>query len=158
MKTLPLALLLPLALSSALALGQAREGLLPTQVLVTVESKDAQKLTANDLIIEVNKSKEPPTILAQVGPSGVQIALLIDDGLRASVGRELSTLRTFVANLPPGTEIFIGYMSNGRIQQESFFTTDHAGAAAKIRMPFGSAWHQRKPILLPVGVCEALAD
>ena len=139
MKKLPLALLpLTLSLCSALSLGQAGEGLLPTQVLVTVVSKDAQKLTANDLIVEINKSKEPPTSLTQVQPAGAQIALLIDDGLRLSIGRELSTLRNFVTNLPPGTEIFIGYMSNGRIQQESFFTTDHAGAAAKIRMPFGS--------------------
>ena len=129
---------LPLVLLPFTLLARAQqEGPLPTQVLVTVDSKDAQKLTAADLTIETNKGKQPPTSLSQVTAPGTQIALLIDDGLRLSVGRELDTMRKWITNLPPGTEIFIGYMSNGRVQQASFFTTDHAGAAAKLRLPIG---------------------
>ncbi len=135
-RLLPL-VLLPFALLGSSAQAQ-QEGPQPTQLLVTVESKDAQKLTAADLLLEVNRTKQPPTSLTPVAPSGAQIALLIDDGLRLSIGREMETLRKFVANLPPGTQIFIGYMSNGRVIQASFFTTDHAGAAEKLRLPFGS--------------------
>jgi hypothetical protein len=129
--------LLPLALLSLGLLAHAQEGPLPTQTLVTVDSKDAPKLAASDLTFEVNKSKQPPNNLVSVTASGAQIALLIDDGLRESVGRELNNLRSFVTNLPSDTEIFIGYMSNGRVQQVSYFTTDHATAAAKIRLPVG---------------------
>jgi len=129
--------LLPIALLSLGLLAHAQEGPLPTQVLVTIDSKDAPKLVATDLTLEVNNKKQAPTSLMPVLPAGAQIALLIDDGLRESVGRELNTLRTFVTNLPPGTEIFIGYMSNGRVTQESFFTSDHAAAAAKLRLPIG---------------------
>jgi hypothetical protein len=134
--------LLPLAVLSINLFGATlvaqQEGPLLTQVLVTVDSKDAVVLKPGDLTIELNKSKQPPTTLTQVMPAGAQIALLIDDGLRLSIGREMDTLRKFVTNLPAGTEIFIGYMSNGRVMQASFFTTDHAGAAEKLRLPFGS--------------------
>lgn len=135
----PMKKLLPLALLPFTLFAHAQqEGPQPTQILVTVDSKNATPITAGDLIIDTNKSKEPPTSLSPLTPPGTQIALLIDDGLRLSIGRELDTIRKWVTNLPPGTEIFIGYMSNGRVQQASFFTTDHAGAASKIRLPFGS--------------------
>jgi len=129
--------LLPLALLSLGLLAHAQEGPVPTQTLVTVDSKAPATLVATDLTIEVNNRKLPPTSLNQVVPTGAQIALLIDDGLRESVGRELNTLRSWVTNLPPGTEIFIGYMSNGTIRQASYFTADHAAAASKLRQPMG---------------------
>ncbi|NYF80909.1 hypothetical protein [Granulicella arctica] len=129
---------LPVALLSLGLLAHAQEGPLPTQTLVTVDSKGAPALTAADLTIDVSNHKQPPTSLIPVTPAGAQIALLIDDGLRESVSRELNTLRSYITNLPPGTEIFIGYMSNGRILQASGFTTDHAAAAAKLRPPFGA--------------------
>ncbi|WP_263384859.1 vWA domain-containing protein [Granulicella arctica] len=128
---------LPIALLSLGLLAHAQEGPLPTQVLVTADSKDAPPLTASSLIFEVNRMKQPPTSLVPVTPATAQVALLIDDGLRESVGRELNALRAFVTGLPAGTEIFIGYMSNGAIRQESFFTTDHEAAAAKLRLPIG---------------------
>ena len=133
--------LLPVAILSLGLLARAQEGPIPTQLLVTVDSKDVQTLTASSLTID----KQPPTSLSPVKPNGAQIALLIDDGLRESVGREISTLRSFVTNLPAGTEVFVGYMSNGRVQQESFFTTEHASAAAKIRLPQGVAGISASP-------------
>jgi hypothetical protein len=133
---LPLALL-PLSLLASPLVAQ-QEGPQPTQILVTVESKDAPMLKPGDLTIELNKSKQPPTTLNPVTPAGSQIALLIDDGLRTSIGREMDTLRKFVTNLPAGTQILIGYMSNGRVLAVTPFTTDHAGAAEKLRLPFGS--------------------
>jgi len=130
--------LLPLALLSLGLLANAQEGPLPTQTLVTVESKTPVTIVATDLTIDVNNRKLPPTSLSQVPASGAQIALLIDDGLRESVGRELNNLRSWVTNLPAGTEVFVGYMSNGAIRQASYFTTDHAAAASKLRLPMGS--------------------
>jgi hypothetical protein len=128
---------LPLALLSLGLLAHGQEGQLPTQVLVTAESKDAPRLTADNLMFDINNKKAAPSSLIAVTPPTTQIALLIDDGLRESVGRELSTLRSFVTNLPPGTEVFVGYMSQGRVQATSGFTTDHAAAASQIRLPVG---------------------
>ncbi len=130
--------LFPLALLSVSMMTHAQEGGTPTQVLVTVDSKDAQTLTANQITLDINGRKQPPTSLNVVAPAGAQIALLIDDGLRESIGRELNTLKAYVSGLPAGTEVFIGYMSNGRVEQASPFTTEHASAAAALRLPFGA--------------------
>lgn len=115
----------------------AQEGPLPTQAIITIDSKDAPRLNVGDLSFEVKHKKIEPTSLTPLTPGNTQVALLIDDGLRTSLGRELNALRSFITSLPPTTEVFIGYMANGTVRQESYFTTDHAAAASKLRMPMG---------------------
>jgi hypothetical protein len=95
--------------------------------------------------MKVNGKEEPLTGWSPIPPNGVQIALLIDDGLRESVGRELPALKSFVNGLPPGTQIFIGYMRNGTVVAAQPFTTDHAAAAANFRLPLGSAGVSASP-------------
>ena len=131
-------LALTLLTATTLAAQAQQEGPTPTQALVTVDSKAATVPTATDLSIKVNNHKTQLTSLAPVPAAGAQVALLIDDGLRISVGRELDTIRTFIQNLRPGTEIFIGYMQNGRVVPAQDFTTNYAAAAQTVRMPFGS--------------------
>lgn len=131
-------LALTLLTAATIAAPAQQEGPTPTQALVTVDSKTAAVPTANDLTIKVNNHKTQLTNLAPVPATGAQVAILIDDGLRMSVGRELNNLQAFVKSLRPGTEIFIGYMQNGRVVAAQDFTTDYAAAAARIRMPLGS--------------------
>ena len=57
---------------------------------------------------------------------------------RTSVGRQLPDLKNFITSLPAGVEIFVGYMQNGRVVPAQDFTTDHAAAAANLRLPLGS--------------------
>jgi hypothetical protein len=114
------------------------EGPVSTQALVAVDTKSDQTPTISNVMLSVNGKKEQLTSWTQVPPTGAQIAVLIDDGLRESVGRELNSLRAFANSLPPGTELFIGYMRNGTVFQEAPFTTDHAAAAAKFRLPVGT--------------------
>lgn len=115
-----------------------QEGPTPTQALVVVESKAGATLTAKDLTVSVNNHQTQLTNLTPVPATGAQVALLIDDGLRTSVARELGSLRDFVTSLRPGTEVFIGYMQNGRVLAAQNFTTDHNAAAQRIRVPVGS--------------------
>ncbi len=115
-----------------------QEGPTPTQALVAITSKNPTIPTANDLTAKVNSHNVQLSNLTQVPATGAQVALLIDDGLRMSLGRELNNLRTFVQNLSPGNEIFVGYMQNGRVIPGQSFTTDYASAAKSIRMPVGS--------------------
>ena len=114
------------------------EGPVNTQILVQVDSKAEQLPALADVTLKVNGKEQPITGWSQIPPNGVQIAFLIDDGLRESVGRELNTLKSFVNGLPPGTQIFIGYMRNGTVFAAQNFTTDHAAAAAAFRLPEGS--------------------
>lgn len=114
------------------------EGPVNTQILVQVDSKAERIPTLADITMKVNGKEEPLTGWSQVPPNGVQIAVLIDDGLRESVGRELNSLKGFANGLPAGTQIFIGYMRNGTVFTEQPFTTDHAAAASRFRLPEGS--------------------
>ncbi|HEX2917446.1 MAG TPA: hypothetical protein VHN81_02950 [Edaphobacter sp.] len=115
----------------------AQEGPL-TQAIVTVTSKSPQTLTAQNLKVRVNNHPAQVTAVEPVKPNGTQIALLIDDGLRTSIGRQLSDMKSFITSLPDGTEILIGYMQNGRVIAQQPFTTDHSAAAANLRLPVGS--------------------
>jgi hypothetical protein len=128
------------ALGTALGLGlsaEAQEGPVPTQALVAVDAKSAPPAGAGDVTVAVNGRKEPLTAWTPVMPGGAQVALLIDDGLRESVGRELSNLKDFVAHLPPGVEVLVGYMQNGRVLADQPFTPDHALAASAVHLPEG---------------------
>ena len=133
--------LLALALLTATASQAQQEGPTPTQALVAFDSKSPVTPTIGNLAVKVDNRDTPVASLAAIPANGVQVALLIDDGLRTSVGRELGALRAFVNALPPNTEIFVGYMQNGRVVpaagKSSSFTADHAAAAKSLRLPNG---------------------
>jgi hypothetical protein len=130
-----------LLLTSTFMLGPAalaqHEGPVPTQVLVGVDLKSMPPASASDLTVTVNDHKQPLTAWAPVVPANAQVALLIDDGLRESVGRELDNLRAFVGNLAPGVEIMVGFMQYGHVVAEQPFTADHAAAASTLHLPEG---------------------
>jgi hypothetical protein len=143
----PIKLLLPALLLCTLPVAsQAQnEGLLPTQTLVRAESKMNVIPDATAITLQLDGKSAHLSSLTAVQPSGVQIALLIDDGLSRSAGVQLDDLRDFARNLPPGTELLVGYMTNGHIQVEQPFTTDHAGALEKIRLPMGMPGQSASP-------------
>lgn len=116
----------------------AQEGPAPTQALINLESKTPQTLTTQSVSVRVSNKESLLSSLVPVQPAGAQIAILIDDGLRSSLGRQIPDLKRFVTSLPSGTEIFIGYMENGRVVPAQPFTTDYAAAANSIRLPLGN--------------------
>src|SRR5665213_163627 len=104
------ALLLTVGVTPNLIAHAQLEGPVPTQVLVNVDAKSTPPANASALTVSVAGHKEPLQDWKPVLPANSQVALLIDDGLRETVGRELDNLRKFVANLPPGVEVLVGYM------------------------------------------------
>ena len=130
-------LLLPAALFlTTLPIAFAQEGPLPTQILVNVDAKSAPP-AVTDLTIDVNGHKEPLSAWTPVAPNGAQVAVLIDDGIRESVGSQLDTIRIWIQHLPAGTEVLVGYMENGRVVADQGFTADHALAASGVHLPQG---------------------
>lgn len=109
-----------------------------TQAIVTVDSKSPQQLTTQNLKARVNNHQTELTAVVPVQPNGTQVALLIDDGLRTSIGRQFSDIRNFINSLPHGTEILVGYMQNGRVVAQQPFTTDLKTASSSLRIPMGS--------------------
>jgi hypothetical protein len=112
-----------------------------------VDSKSTPPANANVLTVAVNNHKQPLTSWSPVVPANAQVALLIDDGLRESLGRELGNLRDFVNKLPPGVEILVGYMQYGHVVAEQPFTSDHERAASSIHLPDGIAGMSASPYL-----------
>ena len=123
------------------------EGPVPTQVLVNVDPKSTAPASASELTVQVNDRKEPLTAWTQVVPANAQVAVLMDDGLRQSVGRELDNLRKFVVALPPGVEVMVGLMQNGHVVSDQPFTTDHALAASSLHLPGGVPGMSASPYL-----------
>jgi hypothetical protein len=131
--------LLALALLTATA-AQAQEGPTPTQALIALDSKPPAAVAAANIVLKVDNRVTPLSSLTPIPSNGVEVALLLDDGLRTSVGRELEDMKAFVTGLPPGTEVFVGYMQNGRVVPGgnlSGFTSDLAAAAQGLRLPLG---------------------
>src|ERR1035437_3607934 len=141
------ALLLAFALTFALAAHAQQEGLVPTQALVNVDAKSTPPAGPSVLAGAVNDRKQPLSAWEPVAPANAQVALLIDDGLRESVGRELDNLRSFVRNLAPGVEILVGYMQYGHVAADQPFTTEHATAASAIHLPAGLPGMSASPYL-----------
>lgn len=113
------------------------EGVVVTQVLVRAESKENIIPAATAVTLQLNSKVTPLSSLTPVLPSGIQVALLVDDGLSRSFGIQLNDLKNFANQLPQGTEIFIGYMRNGTVEPVVQFTTDHQDAGSKVRLPLG---------------------
>jgi hypothetical protein len=141
------ALLLASALALSLAAHAQQEGLVPTQALVNVDAKSTPPASASALTVAVNDRKQPLTAWSPVAPANAQVALLIDDGLRESVGRELDSLRSFVRTLAPGVEVLVGYMQYGHVVADQSFTTDHALAASTLHLPAGMPGMSASPYL-----------
>jgi len=137
MRPLASALLLALTITFSHASLAQVEGPVPTQVLVNVDAKSVPLVSASTLTIAVNDRKEQLSAWEQVTPSNVQVALLIDDGLRESVGREIDNLHNFIRTLSPGIEVLVGYMQYGHVATAQSFTTDHQAAASTIHLPDG---------------------
>ena len=134
-------------LSFTLTVHAQVEGPVPTQTLVNVDAKSAPPADATAVTVSVDDHKQPLTSWTPVVPANAQVALLIDDGLRESLGRELTNLSEFVNKLPPGVEILVGYMQYGHVVAEQPFTTDHEQAASAIHLPNGIAGMSASPYL-----------
>jgi len=143
-RTLSIALLA--AIVTAPAGVFAQEGLVPTQLLVHVDSKSQAPTSASEIDLRIGGHQTAVSSWQAATPQATQVAILIDGGLRLAIGREIETLRNFVRNLPPGTEVLIGVMQYGHVRSQGF-TTDHAAAAESVSLPEGVPGMSASPYL-----------
>lgn len=111
-----------------------------TQAIIGLNQRPATVPTVGDFTLKVDNRVTALSSITPVTPANAQVAILIDDGLRTSLGRELNNLQQFVNGLPAGVEVFVGYMQNGRVVPGTTpgFTADHAVAARGLRLPSGA--------------------
>ncbi len=115
----------------------AQEEGISTQALVRVDSKTQVIPTIPTTSLMINNKPAQLTGLTQVVPSGTQIAILLDDGLRRSAALQFDDIGKFITSLPAGTEVMVGYMSNGGVRAAAGFSTDRAAAVQALRIPIG---------------------
>ena len=118
-----------------------------TYTALVVDSKQSAMVTPANVSLELNGKSTPVQAIDPLVPANTQVVLLLDDGLRTSVARQFSDIQSFLNRLKPGVEVMIGYMQNGQVASVQPFTTDHAAAAGKLRIPFGSPGLSASPYI-----------
>lgn len=140
------------ALSTSAVCGAQVEGPQPTRVLVRADVKhDAPvRLNAADIAIEIDGKPVEVTsftpLLHAAGLSGrgrgqeVEVAVLIDDGLRGNFGVQLGDLEKFVVStVGPTTAVGVGYMRNGGVYFSAGFSKDAEVERKAVRLPISAA-------------------
>jgi len=94
-------------------------------------------LGKTDVIVHTGGQREDVLrwILAQGDQSGLELAILIDDG--TNLGPHLDELRRFIEAQPKGTSVGVFYASMGRTAIVAPFSTDHDAVAKKVRITLG---------------------
>lgn len=84
----------------------------------------------------------------------LNLAVLIQDDLESRVANELNVTREFIRDLPSGSRVMVGYITNGSLQVRQKFTDDLEKAARSLRIPRSS--DSASPYNPYVEVIEAL--
>jgi hypothetical protein len=113
------------------------------------EDAEFPPLQQQDVKVKVGKTVLDPTALlpAKGDRAALQFMILIDDVLDSNIGNDLKELSEFIRNLPDGTQVGVGYMSNTAISIAQNFTTDRELAAKAVRLPRGSTSSMDSPYL-----------
>ena len=80
-----------------------------------------------------NSQRKKPQVMEPLN-----IAILIQDDVVSQVGNELGVTREFIASLPKGSRVMVGYITTGSLQVRQPFTTDLQQATRSLRIPTAS--------------------
>ncbi len=121
------------------------EGPATVRLVVRAEAKDsaaAPSLRASDLTVELNGKKVDVTRvqpLSRQNGAPVEVALLIDDGLRSNFGTQIRDIEQFVQTTAgPQVALGVGYMRNGRAEFPAGFSTEPEQEIKAIRLPISA--------------------
>ena len=120
------------------------EGPGTVRVVVRADTKNqGTTLQASDVKVEfdgkkIDSAKVRP--LVRQGAQPIEVALLIDDGLRANFGSQIQDIERFVnTTASPQVSLGIGYMRNGRADFPAGFSTDPEQELKAIRLTISAA-------------------
>ncbi len=146
---LAVAALLPVASTS---LHAQVEGPQSTRILVRAESKSNApvSLKAADVSAELGGKplqltgftaiQQAPGLSSRTGNQDVEVALLIDDGLRGNFDVNLPEVEKFVGSLTgPSTSVGVGYMRNGTAYFPAGFSKQPEVELKAIRLPISTS-------------------
>jgi VWFA-related protein len=118
--------------------GPAKPVIVPVGIKVRgTKPEELQLLDLN--VSEDGEAQSMLSIRSIYTNSPMAIAILIQDDLVSSVSLEIKALREFIARLPKGSRVMIGYIRSGSLEVRQKFTTDLEKAASVLRTPLGVA-------------------
>lgn len=125
------------------------------QMVVTAEARHGNQvptLKLGDISAYEGKQSLPVTAVedlqnSQAPDARLELYVLLDDAAGWSLDSQLGDLKHFIEEQPATTSVAIGYISNGTVTTVQNFTTDHAGAAARMRLPLSFAGAMASPYL-----------
>lgn len=140
-------------LGSNCALGQSPSNTLassgkpakPMIIPVTIRVKGhvaPSELELQTIELTVNEDGEHQTLLSirAIGTSSpINLMVLIQEDVVASVGLEIKSLAEFIRGLPRGSRVSVGSLRTGSLQVRQKFTSDLEKAAKSLRGPIGVA-------------------
>lgn len=144
-QTFCLSAVLALGAGPILAQATPMEGPVPTSALISVDSKNQIELDPRALNLQLNGKDTPIDSLTRAVGGRMEIAILIDDGLRRSFGQMVTELGTFVNALPPNANVLVGYMQNGAVRSSGHFSADHQEIVGQLRITSSSAGSSGSP-------------
>lgn len=121
------------------------------QSLITVLPKSSSTPNANvsESSVQVEVDGRPAQVTRWRNYRGdqtpVELVLMIDNGARDSLGRELQEISHFIQHLPPNVKVSVAYMEYGRAALAGPLTADHAKAAKEVHLPAGVAGMNASP-------------
>jgi hypothetical protein len=121
------------------------EGPVPTTALISIDAKNGATLDPSTLVLQVNRHNAPITSVTPITRGPVQVAILVDDGLRQSFSLHLDEMKRFIMGLPPNVQVLLGYMQNGTVRSPGGFSANHEEVVSQLRMPFASAGISASP-------------
>lgn len=94
-----------------------------------------------DVIVHTGSVREDVTgwVATQGDRAALDLAILIDDATDSSIGNQLDDLRKFIQAQSKTTRVGIFYANEGRAQEVSAFSADHAAVSKRLRLTFGEA-------------------
>lgn len=124
----------------------------PVQMVITAEARhggDVPTLSRGDVIVYQGRDRDQVTglIPLQGSQARIELFVLLDDALRASLGPQLDDIQAFIIAQPKTTAVGVGYMRDGTVDVAQTFTTDHVRAANSLRLPLGNAGAIASPYL-----------
>ena len=120
--------------------GHAGQG----QAVVTILSKHHTELAPNvsqqDLGVKVNGKDSDITGWTPLrgAEDKLELVVLIDSSAH-NLGRQFDEIKHFVQNLPPNTQVGIGYMENGHAELAGPLSSDHAHVLENLHLPTGTS-------------------
>ena len=121
-------------------------------MVVSVEAKhgkDAPAVTREDVNVFQGSVQDRVTEWVPLAgeQAGLQLYVVVDDSVDSTIALQFKDVRAFMDAQPATTEIGVGYMRNGSVEEVQKFTKDRELAGKALRLPMGSGSGGPSPYL-----------